>query len=139
VRVAAEDLPHLLVLDAPAWRAWLREHHRGSPGVWLRLAKKGTVEPTRLGYAEALEEALCHGWIDGQVRRFDGTTYTQRFTPRRSRSAWSQNNVAKVQRLIEEGRMLAAGLAAFERAREDGARPGARTRARGASSASWRC
>ena len=120
MRVSADDLPHLLVLDSPTWRAWLGEHHEGSPGVWLRLAKKGTVEPTRLGYGEALEEALCHGWIDGQVRRFDEATYTQRFTPRRARSAWSKNNVAKAQRLIAEGRMLAAGLAAFERAREDG-------------------
>ena len=115
-----EDLPELLVLDATAWRAWLGEHHELSAGVWLRLAKKGTSEPTRLGYAEALEEALCHGWIDGQLRRFDEATYRQRFTPRRPRSAWSQNNVAKVERLVAEGRMRAAGLAAFERAREDG-------------------
>jgi uncharacterized protein YdeI (YjbR/CyaY-like superfamily) len=115
-----DDLPELLVRDAPAWRTWLDEHHVHSPGVWLRLAKKGTSEPTRLAYGEALEEALCHGWIDGLLRRCDAATYRQRFTPRRPRSAWSQNNVAKVQRLIEEGRMLAAGLAAFERAREDG-------------------
>ena len=116
----AEDLPQLLVVDALAWRAWLGEHHEGSSGVWLRLAKKGTTEPTSLSYGEALEEALCHGWIDGQVRRFDELTFRQRFTPRRPRSAWSQNNVAKVERLISEERMLAAGLAAFERAKRDG-------------------
>jgi len=116
----AEDLPQLLVVDAVAWRAWLGEHHEGSSGVWLRLAKKGTTEPTSLSYGEALEEALCHGWIDGQVRRFDELTFRQRFTPRRPRSAWSQNNVAKVERLLQEGRMLAAGLAAFERAEQDG-------------------
>ncbi len=116
----AEDLPQLLVVDAVAWRAWLGEHHEGSPGVWLRLAKKGTTEPTSLSYGEALAEALCHGWIDGQVRRFDELTFRQRFTPRRPRSAWSQNNVAKVERLLQEGRMLAAGLGAFERAKQDG-------------------
>jgi uncharacterized protein YdeI (YjbR/CyaY-like superfamily) len=116
----AEDLPQLLVVDAVAWRAWLGEHHEGAAGVWLRLAKKGTTKPTSLSYGEALEEALCHGWIDGQVRRFDELTFRQRFTPRRPRSAWSQNNVAKVERLIAEGRMLAAGLAAFEQAKHDG-------------------
>jgi uncharacterized protein YdeI (YjbR/CyaY-like superfamily) len=116
----AEDLPQLLVVDAVAWRTWLGEHHEGAAGVWLRLAKKGTTEPTSLSYGEALEEALCHGWIDGQVRRFDELTFRQRFTPRRPRSAWSQNNVARVERLLQEGRMLAAGLAAFERAKQDG-------------------
>ncbi len=115
-----DNLPQLLLPDAPAWRAWLGEHHARSAGVWLRLAKKGTLEPTRLLYADALEQALCHGWIDGQVRRFDALTYRQRFTPRRPRSAWSENNVAKVRRLIEDGRMHAAGLAAFERAGADG-------------------
>jgi uncharacterized protein YdeI (YjbR/CyaY-like superfamily) len=116
----AEDLPQLLVVDDVAWRTWLGEHHEGSSGVWLRLAKKGTTEPTSLSYSEALDEALCHGWIDGQVRRFDELTFRQRFTPRRPRSEWSQHNVAKVERLLQEGRMLAAGLATFERAKQDG-------------------
>jgi uncharacterized protein YdeI (YjbR/CyaY-like superfamily) len=115
----AEDLPELLLSDVRAWRAWLSAHHTSS-GVWLRLAKKGTTEPTSLSYGEALEEALCHGWIDGQVRRFDELTFRQRFTPRRPRSAWSKNNVVKVERLIGEGRMRAGGLAAFEQARRDG-------------------
>ncbi len=114
------ELPHLLLVDAPAWRAWLTDNHAASAGVWLRLAKKGTTEPTSLSYGQALDEALCHGWIDGQLRRFDERTYSQRFTPRRPRSAWSQNNVANVLRLIETGRMLPAGLAAFEQARLDG-------------------
>jgi len=91
-----------------------------SAGVWLRLAKKGMNEPTQLRYAEALDEALCHGWIDGQVRRFDVASYRQRFTPRRPRSAWSQNNVANIERLLGEGRMTPAGVAAFEAARADG-------------------
>jgi uncharacterized protein YdeI (YjbR/CyaY-like superfamily) len=121
----ADELAHLLVADAPAWRSWLGANHDSCAGVWLRLAKKGTSAPTSLGYDDALTESLCHGWIDGQVRRFDEATYMQRFTPRRPRSAWSQNNVARAQRLIAEGRMLPAGLAAFERAREDGRVDGA--------------
>lgn len=116
----AADLPELLLADAAAWRAWLIANCDGSGGVWLRLAKKGTTEPTSLSYADALDEALCHGWIDGQVRRCDEATFRQRFTPRRPRSAWSRKNVAHVQRLTGEGRMRAGGLAAFEQAREDG-------------------
>jgi uncharacterized protein YdeI (YjbR/CyaY-like superfamily) len=88
--------------------------------VWLSLAKKGKTEPTSLTYDEALEEALCHGWIDGQVRRGDERTYRQRFTPRRTRSAWSKRNVALVERLTGEGRMRPAGTAAVERAKADG-------------------
>ena len=89
-------------------------------GVWLVLAKKGTTRPTSLTYDEALEEALCHGWIDGQVRRRDEATYRQRFTPRRSRSPWSARNVGIADRLITAGRMHAAGIAEVERARADG-------------------
>ncbi len=110
----------LTVADAFAWRAWLAEHHERSPGTWLVLAKKGTTDPTSLSYAEALDEALCHGWIDGQVRRRDEATYRQRFTPRRARSIWSQRNVRNAQRLIADGRMQPAGLAEVERARADG-------------------
>lgn len=114
-----DELPELLLLDAAAWRAWLLEHHT-DPGVRLVLAKKGTEEPTRLGYDAALEEAICFGWIDGQVGRRDAATYRQRFTPRRPRSAWSQRNVALAERLTAEGRMHPAGLAVVERARADG-------------------
>jgi uncharacterized protein YdeI (YjbR/CyaY-like superfamily) len=116
----AEEPPTLTVPDAAAWRAWLAEHHERSQGVWVRLAKKGTTEPTSLTYAQALEEALCQGWIDGQVRRADERTYRQRFTPRRARSAWSQRNVGHVERLTSEGRMRPAGAAAVERAKADG-------------------
>jgi len=114
------ELPELIVTDAGAWHEWLATQDAHADGVWLVLAKKGTVEPTSLRYDDALEEALCHGWIDGQVRRRDEATYRQRFTPRRARSAWSRRNVALVQRLTKEGRMQPAGLAAVERAREDG-------------------
>jgi CTP:molybdopterin cytidylyltransferase MocA len=77
----ADELQELILADAAGWRTWLAEHHESSPGVWLLLAKKGTVVPTSLSYQQALEEALCHGWIDGQLRRQDQTTYRQRFTP----------------------------------------------------------
>jgi uncharacterized protein YdeI (YjbR/CyaY-like superfamily) len=88
--------------------------------VWLKLAKQGTTHPTSLTYDEALEEALRYGWIDGQLRRADDTTYSRRFTPRRAGSAWSKRNVAIVERLIGEGRMHPAGLAEVERAQADG-------------------
>jgi uncharacterized protein YdeI (YjbR/CyaY-like superfamily) len=116
----ADDLPELLVADVLAWRRWLHEHHGEDRGVWLVLAKKGTSEPTSLRYAEALQEALCQGWIDGTVGRRDEATYRQRFTPRRARSAWSKNNVEHVARLRAEGRMRPAGTAEVERAKADG-------------------
>jgi uncharacterized protein YdeI (YjbR/CyaY-like superfamily) len=115
-----DEQPTLTLADAAAWRAWLHTHHAEAPGLWLRLAKKGTTTPTSLTYDEALDEALCHGWIDGQVRRLDERTYRQRFTPRRARSAWSKRNVGIVERLQSEGRMQPAGVAAVERARADG-------------------
>jgi uncharacterized protein YdeI (YjbR/CyaY-like superfamily) len=114
------ELPELVVADATAWRAWLGEHAADPTGVWLVLAKKGTTSPTSLTYDQALDEALCHGWIDGQVGRRDDATYRQRFTPRRARSAWSKRNVGIVERLTAEGRMHPAGLAQVERARADG-------------------
>jgi uncharacterized protein YdeI (YjbR/CyaY-like superfamily) len=116
----ADTLPELIVTDVAAWRTWLGAHHEDEAGVWLVLAKKGASRPTRLSYGEALEEALCHGWIDGQVARRDESSYRQRFTPRRARSSWSKRNVAIVERLLEEARMRPAGLAAIERAKADG-------------------
>jgi uncharacterized protein YdeI (YjbR/CyaY-like superfamily) len=107
----------LTLPDGAAWRAWLAEHHDDSPGVWLVTAKQGAAG---VGRREALEEALCHGWIDGQARSRDDATYLQRYTPRRSRSAWSQRNVKIVERLTEDGRMHPAGLAEVERAKGDG-------------------
>jgi uncharacterized protein YdeI (YjbR/CyaY-like superfamily) len=88
--------------------------------VWLVLAKKGTTEPTSLTYEQALDEALCHGWIDGLLKRRDERTFRQRFTPRRARSSWSKRNVGHVERLQREGRMHAAGVAEVERAKADG-------------------
>lgn len=117
----APELPELVLADRRAWRAWLGRHHADpGGGVWLVLAKKGTTHPTRLHYDQALEEALCHGWIDGQVGRRDESTYRQRFTPRRARSRWSKRNVGIVERLVEEGRMRPSGLVEVERAKADG-------------------
>jgi uncharacterized protein YdeI (YjbR/CyaY-like superfamily) len=116
----SDELPSLTVADRAAWRAWLQDHHGEDRGVWLTLAKKGAAEPTSLTYQQALEEALCHGWIDGQVRRGDGCSYRQRFTPRGPRSGWSKRNVAIVERLTAQGRMHPSGLAAVERAKADG-------------------
>lgn len=114
------DLPALTVADAAAWKQWLATAAASSSGVWLTLAKKGTTTPTALTYAEALDEALCHGWIDGQTRRRDASTYCHRFTPRTAKSLWSARNVDKVARLEQEGRMLPAGRAAVDAAKADG-------------------
>jgi uncharacterized protein YdeI (YjbR/CyaY-like superfamily) len=116
----AVQLPELIVADAAAWRVWLAEHHEESAGVSLVLAKKGVTEPTSLTYDQALDEALCYGWIDGQVQRRDETTYRQRFTHRRSRRAWSKRNVGIADRLLSEGRMHPAGIAEVNRAKADG-------------------
>lgn len=111
------DLPQLECRSAQAWTAWLAEHHASSPGVWLVLAKGGAAGVT---YAEALDAALCHGWIDGQKRSRDGRSFLQKFTPRARRSGWSKINREKVARLIAAGRMRAPGLAEVERAKADG-------------------
>jgi uncharacterized protein YdeI (YjbR/CyaY-like superfamily) len=116
----ADELPELVVRDAAAWRTWLAGHHADPVGVWLVLAKKGTEKPTSLTYDQALEEALCHGWIDGQAGRRDDATYRQRFTPRRRRSAWSKRNTGIAKRLIAEDRMRPAGHAEVQRAKADG-------------------
>jgi uncharacterized protein YdeI (YjbR/CyaY-like superfamily) len=109
-----------MVADAVAWRAWLAADLGRSPGVWLVLAKGGATQPTALTYDQALDEALCFGWIDGQLRGRDECTFLRRFTPRRPRSAWSQRNVEIVERLRRQGRMMPAGDAAVEEARSDG-------------------
>ncbi|MBB6377931.1 uncharacterized protein YdeI (YjbR/CyaY-like superfamily) [Pseudonocardia eucalypti] len=114
------EQPELVVADASAWREWLATHHGDSDGVWLVLARKGVTEPTSLTYAQALDEALCFGWIDGQARGGDTQVYRQRYTPRRARSIWSVRNVSLVEALRAAGRMHPAGEAEFERARADG-------------------
>lgn len=110
----------LVVADATAWRAWLDVHENDHGGAWLVLAKKGTTEPTTLTYAQALDEALCSGWIDGQKGSLDERTFRQRFTPRRPRSMWSARNVEHIARLADEGRLRPRGLAEVAAARADG-------------------
>lgn len=115
----AIELPELLVPDVAAWRAWLEENHTEAPGVWLVLHKKGETT-TALTYAEAVEEALCFGWIDGQAGKRDGESSFQRMTPRRPRSVWSKVNVERVERLEREGRMRETGRAQVRAAQADG-------------------
>jgi uncharacterized protein YdeI (YjbR/CyaY-like superfamily) len=121
----ADELPELILADVAAWRDWLRANHASSNGVRLVLAKKGTAEPTSLTYDEALDEALSHGWIDGQIGRRDDTTFLRMFTPRRARSGWSARNVGIIDRLRSEGRMHPAGEAEVARAQADGRWDGA--------------
>jgi uncharacterized protein YdeI (YjbR/CyaY-like superfamily) len=115
----ATELPELLLADAPAWRDWLVEHHLTSSGVWLVLHKKGGTITT-LTYAQAVDEALCFGWIDGQRTSRDEGTSRQRMTPRGPRSMWSARNVGIIERLEREGRMHDSGRAAVRSAQQDG-------------------
>jgi uncharacterized protein YdeI (YjbR/CyaY-like superfamily) len=115
----AVELEELVVRDAAELRAWLLEHHTTSPGVWLALTRKGGTV-TSLTWQEAVDEALCVGWIDGQSRKRDDQTSAIRLTPRRARSIWSSRNVGHIARLQAEGRLLPAGRAAVEAAQRDG-------------------
>jgi|SRR5262245_9699890 len=101
------------------WRAWLRKHHTQVTGIRLRLFKKASGKQV-LTYAQALDEALCFGWIDGQKNAYDDECWIQNFSPRRPRSAWSKINTSHAERLIREGRMMPAGLAQVEAAQKDG-------------------
>lgn len=103
------DQPSLTLDDAAAWSRWLVREAETSDGVWLTLVKKGLSTPTTLTYEAALDEALCHGWIDGQGFKRDETTYVRRFTPRRPGSLWSKRNVGYIERLESEGRMYPRG------------------------------
>jgi uncharacterized protein YdeI (YjbR/CyaY-like superfamily) len=108
------------VASVSAWRAWLAAHHDKSPGVFLRIAKKGAGSRGAITYAQALDAALGWGWIDSQKRALDAGAWLQRFTPRRATSPWSKINCARAEALISAGEMEAAGLAEVERARRDG-------------------
>ena len=115
----ASDYPIVLFADRAAFRAWLSAHHASERGLWLRIAK--AAAPLRsVTYAEALDVALCFGWIDGQKRSYDAESFLQKFTPRQKRSPWSKRNREHVERLGAAGEMHAAGLAAVEAARADG-------------------
>jgi uncharacterized protein YdeI (YjbR/CyaY-like superfamily) len=115
----ADDLPILLFASPGELEAWLEENHAVDEGAWLKIAKRGSgVESVT--YAEALELALCFGWIDSQKRGFDERYFLQRFTPRRPRGKWSQINRAKAEALIAAGAMRPAGLAEVDAAKADG-------------------
>jgi uncharacterized protein YdeI (YjbR/CyaY-like superfamily) len=115
----SRDLPVLLADSREEWEAWVDDHHTSSQGVWLKIAKKGSGIDT-VSYPEALEVALCYGWIDGQRRGLDERYFLQRFTPRRRRSKWSKRNRESATQLIDGGRMKPAGLREVEAAKADG-------------------
>jgi len=105
--------------DAAAWRAWLAAHHADRSEIWLILLKRHVDEPS-VTQSEAVEEALCYGWIDGHLRRIDDRSHALRFTPRKPRSEWAQSNKDRVERLIAAGRMAPPGLAAVAVAKANG-------------------
>lgn len=114
------DLPFVEPGDRAEWRSWLEANHGSSAGIWLGVGKKGGTA-TRLTYDEAVEEALCFGWIDSTVRKLDEQRFQQLFTPRKPGSHWSRSNKERVERLMAAGLMAPAGIAAVERARANGA------------------
>lgn len=116
----AEEPGDLLLPDASAWLQWLDAHHATATAAWVVLTKKGARAATSLTYEEAVDAALCHGWIDHRTSRRDVTTYRVRFARRRPGGTWSPSNVRRVERLIAAGRMRPAGMREVEQARADG-------------------
>jgi uncharacterized protein YdeI (YjbR/CyaY-like superfamily) len=115
---AVGELPIRTFVNQIAWESWLSAHH-SSGGLWLKFSKKGAIAKS-LTYQKALEVALCYGWIDSQKRSFDDQHFLQKFGPRGTRSIWSRINRSKAEQLIRDGRMQAAGLAAVDRAKQNG-------------------
>jgi uncharacterized protein YdeI (YjbR/CyaY-like superfamily) len=113
------ELPTIQFASVEAWERWLAKNHENAPGVWIRFAKKGSGIES-VNYKEALDAALCYGWIDSQTKKYDDNTYLQKWTPRTRKSMWSKINREKVAVLIENGQMKAAGLAEIEHAKADG-------------------
>lgn len=116
---SSPSLPLLAFPHAQAFEAWLADQPKAAPGAWLKFAKPGAPEAT-LSKSDAIDSALAHGWIDGQLGRVDAHYYKIRFTPRRARSPWSQMNRERAERLIAQGRMTPEGLAEVTRAKADG-------------------
>ena len=119
VKIASGELPVILFEKPDDWAQWLEENQASSSGLWVRLAKKGSGI-TSITYNEALEVALCYGWIDSQRKGYDQNYYLQRYSPRRPKSPWSKLNVERAQALMADGRMQSAGLAEIEAAKMDG-------------------
>lgn len=118
-KIARPDLPMLIFTSGEDFRSWLATHHRASAGIWIRLfkTKSGVASVT---YAEALDAALCYGWIDGQKKALDAESWLQKFTPRRPKSIWSKKNREHVDRLENMGLMEPEGMAEVEAAKADG-------------------
>ena len=114
-----DSLPIIAFGSQKKWEAWLTRYHRKSSGIWIRFFKKDSDVPS-VSYDEALDAALCYGWIDGQLAKHDERSWLRKFTPRKPKSVWSKRNVGHVQRLTREGRMKQAGLEEVERAKADG-------------------
>lgn len=112
-------IPTISFLTAEVFETWLVENQNLSTGLWLKIFKKNSGQQT-VTYAEALEVALCYGWIDGQKKAFDEQAFLQKFCPRRAKSIWSKINIGHVERLIQDGRMRDGGIAAIEKAKADG-------------------
>ncbi|MEZ2440293.1 uncharacterized protein YdeI (YjbR/CyaY-like superfamily) [Chitinophaga sp. W3I9] len=114
-----KELPELFFETQQQWEKWLAKNHAQEDGVWLRMYKKDTKIPS-INYAQALEEALCYGWIDGQSKSVDEKSFIQKFTPRRAKSIWSERNTKHIERLTAEGKMKPAGIHQVELAKADG-------------------
>lgn len=117
--IKSEDKPILSFANVKEWEKWLRKNHSISDGIWLNFQKKDSGKAS-VYYPEALDVALCYGWIDGIKKSYDAESWLQKFTPRRARSGWSKINTGHVERLVAAGRMQAAGLAQVEEAKRDG-------------------
>ncbi len=114
-----KEPPIIAFPSAKSWEEWLAKNHNLSSGIWLRFFKK-TSGVTSVSYGEALDAALCYGWIDGQIKKYDEKSWLHKFTPRRPRSLWSNRNREHVERLIASGKMQTAGLRKINEAKEDG-------------------
>jgi uncharacterized protein YdeI (YjbR/CyaY-like superfamily) len=115
----SDDIPIMPFETQQDWEAWLKENHAGTRGIWLKIAKK-EARTSSVSYADALDSALCYGWIDGQKAAFDDQYWLQKFTPRSAKSIWSKVNCSKAEALIAEGKMQSAGLRQVEMAKSDG-------------------
>ena len=115
----SEDIQIISFKSTNQWASWLDRNHSKSNGIWIRFFKKAAAEKT-INHAEALDIALCYGWIDGQAKAYDEKSWLQKFTPRRAKSLWSKRNIEHVERLVSENKMKAAGLREVEQAKRDG-------------------
>jgi uncharacterized protein YdeI (YjbR/CyaY-like superfamily) len=118
-QLKAQSIEILAFASSNEWKQWLAANHNRLQGVWLRFYKKDSGVPS-VSYDEALDEALCYGWIDGQLKPYDGKSWLRKYTPRRAKSPWSKRNIEHVRRLIKSGRLKSAGLKEVEAAKVDG-------------------